>query len=269
MNRLELQMVDVLKDLCQNYGVVGVKAEFEAEGTRLEEAMRLKEVVSKAGLDLTMKIGGCEAIKDMREAKLLGVSHIVAPMIETAYALEKYANAASVVFADENVSYFINIETITGFNNLQAICASKAFEKISGIVLGRVDMTGSLGLSRDEIHSEKILQIATCLANTCLNFKKDMVIGGGVSIASLPFFATLPPHSLTRFETRKVIFNASAAMSNPHIADGLMKAVHFELLWLRNKREFYQSIYEEDSARIAMLEERYGKFLQKGDGSLR
>ena len=102
MNMLELQMVDVLKDLCQNYGVVGVKAEFEAEGTRLEEAMRLKEIVSKAGLDLTIKIGGCEAIKDMREARLLGVSHIVAPMIETAYALEKYVNAASSVFASDN-----------------------------------------------------------------------------------------------------------------------------------------------------------------------
>ena len=57
-------------------------------------------------------------------------------------------------------------------------------------------------------------------------------------------------------------------MSNPHIADGLMKAVYFELLWLRNKREFYQSIYEEDSARIAMLEDRYGKLLQEHNKGL-
>ena len=268
MNALELKMVDVLKDLHQNYGVVGVKAEFEAEGTRLEEAMRLKEVVSKSGLDLTIKIGGCEAIKDMQEAKLLGVSHIVAPMIETAYALEKYVNAASQVFANDNVSYLINIETITGFNNLQEICASSAFKEISGIVLGRVDMTGSLGLNRDEIHSQKILQIATDLANVCIGLKKDLVIGGGVSIHSLPFFNKLPTQSLARFETRKVIFNASVAMSNPHIADGLMKAVYFELLWLRNKREFYQSIYEEDSARIAMLEDRYGKLLQEHNKGL-
>ena len=65
MNNLEKKMLDTLIDLRENHHVVGVKAEFEAEGTRLEEALRLKEVVTKAGLDLTIKIGGCEAVKDM------------------------------------------------------------------------------------------------------------------------------------------------------------------------------------------------------------
>ena len=50
MNTLEKKMVDSLLDLRHNHHVLGVKAEFEAEGTRLEEAMRLKEVVTKAGL---------------------------------------------------------------------------------------------------------------------------------------------------------------------------------------------------------------------------
>ena len=37
----------------------------EGYGTRHEEALRLKEVATQAGLDLTIKVGGCEAIKDM------------------------------------------------------------------------------------------------------------------------------------------------------------------------------------------------------------
>jgi hypothetical protein len=45
MNNLERKMVEVLQDLKANHNVVGIKAEFEAEGTRLEEALRLKEVV--------------------------------------------------------------------------------------------------------------------------------------------------------------------------------------------------------------------------------
>ncbi|MBP5620999.1 MAG: hypothetical protein J6X44_03185, partial [Thermoguttaceae bacterium] len=69
MNSLELKMVDALKDMKENHHVIGIKAEFEAEGTRLEEALRLKEVITKAGLDLTIKIGGCEAIKDMYDAR--------------------------------------------------------------------------------------------------------------------------------------------------------------------------------------------------------
>lgn len=86
MNQLEKLMVDRLVDLKENHHVVGVKAEFEAEGTRLEEAMRLKEVSLKAGLGLTLKIGGCEAIRDMFEGKDLGTVHMVAPMVETPYA---------------------------------------------------------------------------------------------------------------------------------------------------------------------------------------
>ena len=46
MNKLELQMTELLLDLKQNYHVTGIKAEFEAEGTRMEEAMRLKDVTS-------------------------------------------------------------------------------------------------------------------------------------------------------------------------------------------------------------------------------
>ena len=48
MNDRERRMVEQLQDLRENHHVCGVKAEFEAEGTRLEEAMRLKEVVSAA-----------------------------------------------------------------------------------------------------------------------------------------------------------------------------------------------------------------------------
>src|SRR3989339_1206556 len=101
MNLLERKMVETLKDLRENHHVVGIKAEFEAEGTRMEEALRLKEVVSKAGLDLTIKIGGCEALKDMYEARVIGVSRIVAPMIESSYALRKFLTASKLAFSPD------------------------------------------------------------------------------------------------------------------------------------------------------------------------
>jgi hypothetical protein len=53
MNTAEGRMVAALKDLKENHYVVGVNAEFEAEETRLEEALCLMEVCMQAGLGLT------------------------------------------------------------------------------------------------------------------------------------------------------------------------------------------------------------------------
>lgn len=269
MNSLEKKMVDALKDLRENHHVLGVKAEFEAEGTRMEEALRLKEIVTKAGMELTIKIGGCEAIKDMFDARLIGVSTIVAPMVETAYAMKKYVNAVNYVFPKEEKSdmeFLINIETITGFENFDKMIESDDFKSVSGIVLGRVDMTGSMGLSREDINTDKIFNIANTIAQKLKPFNKSFVIGGGVSAHSLEFFRRLPENSLTRFETRKVIFDAQKAIKDEKAGDGILKAVGFELMWLKNKREYYKMIYDEDLVRFEMLEQRYKKSIEEAGG---
>ncbi len=269
MNSLEKKMINTLIDLKENHHVVGIKAEFEAEGTRLEEAMRLKEIVTKAGLDLTIKIGGCEAIKDMFEARTIGVNTIVAPMIETAYALKKFVLATKFVFPEEerkDIKFLANIETITGFKNLDEMISSEYFKDIDGVVLGRVDMTGSMGLTREDINSEEIFEIADSMAVKLLDVNKEMVIGGGVSAHSLPFFKRLPKDALTRFETRKIIFDAKKAMEDKNADKGILKAVGFELMWLRNKREFYKMIFEEDAHRLTMLETRYKKLIEEAGG---
>lgn len=267
MNNLEHKMVEVLKDLKENHHVVGIKAEFEAEGTRLEEALRLKEVVTKVGLDLTIKIGGCEAIKDMFDARTIGVNTIVAPMIETAYAMKKFVQATKFVFPEEerqDMHFVINVETITGFENIDKMIESPLFKDIDGCVLGRVDMTGSMGLTREDINTDQIFDIANVLSAKMQKEDKMMVIGGGVSAHSLPFFSKLS--YLTKFETRKVIFDAQKALADENADKGILKAVGFELMWLKNKREFYKMIYNEDAQRISMLEERYKKLIEEAGG---
>lgn len=267
MNILEQKMLNALIDLKKNHHVVGIKAEFEAEGTRIEEAMRLKEVVTRAGLDLTIKIGGCEAIKDMYEARIIGVAKIVAPMVETPYALKKFLQATKLVYPEEeNVKYLVNIETIDAYKNLDRMLEIDEIKQLHGIVLGRVDMTGSMGLTREDVNSAQILAIAQDIAKKSQEHNLELVIGGGVSAHSLPFFKQLPKDSLTRFETRKIIFDAKLALSDPNAEKGILKAVGVELMWLKNKRDFYGMIHAEDNQRITMLEARYKKLIADAGG---
>ena len=68
-------------------------------------------------------------------------------------------------------------------------------------------------------------------------------------------------YHLNRFETRKIVFNAEAC-DTEDIEEGLLRAVEFELLWLKNKKNHYSVIEKEDDQRIKMLDSRW-KLLNK------
>ena len=69
MNVTEEKMVELLKELKSDYGVIAVKSEFETEGSRKNELTKLRDIISKSGLKMYIKIGGCEAIRDMDDCK--------------------------------------------------------------------------------------------------------------------------------------------------------------------------------------------------------
>ena len=62
--------------------------------------------------------------------------------------------------------------------------------------------------------------------------------------------------ALTRFETRKCVFDTSK-LNEDDIFTGLKNAVLFELLWLKSKQSYNNAVTEEDNVRIKMLEKRH------------
>ncbi len=260
MNKTERKMVEILTRGRENFGIVSVKAEFEAEGTRLEELLRLVDVARASGLPMTVKIGGCEAIRDLLEAKQIGVRYIVAPMVESAYAASKYVAAKNLVYSkdeQQDTDFLFNMETITGYENRESLIAAISEpEGADGVVFGRVDFVGSMGWARDSINKQQTTDFAVETAKLCKKADKQLVMGGGVSIESIDAIRQVHAVRLDRFETRKVVFDAGKALS-ADIEEGLVDAVHFELLWLLNKRDYYNGIAHEDEKRIGMLEARW------------
>jgi hypothetical protein len=229
---LKNELLEILVELKEAHHALELKAEFEAEGATYEEALFLKELAACAGLGLAVKIGGSGALCDMRTAKTLGANTIVAPMVESPYALKKYIHTAGLVFNEGGADFWLNIETIVGFENLDAILKSPEAESVAGIVFGRSDMAGSMGLNQDNANSAEILNIANEISKKASEHGKKLIIGGGISPSSLPFLAQTS--KLYGFETRKVVFSAHSNAEH-----GILKALEFELIWLENRSMSY------------------------------
>lgn len=257
MNLLEKNMIDILKELRDECGCFQIKAEFEAEGTRMVELMRLKDILSGLDLPVIMKIGGVESVTDVYNCLAIGVASIIAPMVETPFALQKYISMIETMIAPDNagdIDFFFNMETITSYRNFSGMLDLPGLKNIQGVTVGRVDLAGSLGLDRSAVDSEEFFNI--CADTFRMARQKNLAcgLGGAISVNSIDFIKRLNQEKLIdKFETRKVVFHAEAVEYGEKI---FRKALEFELCWLKSKRRYYSGIKAEDENRIAMLEKR-------------
>lgn len=258
MNTLEREMIVVLRQLRDDYGVFEIKAEFEAEGSCMDEMMRLKDVtVAAGGLPIILKIGGCEAVTDIYCGLQIGVKGIIAPMTETPFALGKFISMLKTMVAPDNaqdIDFAFNMETITTYKNLDAMLEVPGLEMLHGMTIGRVDFTGSLGKDRDYVDCKEMFDF--CHSSFAKAKAKGLRtgLGGAISPKSSAFINDLVKDGLIdKFETRKVVFPAESIKYGEPL---FLKAIEFELLWLKSKRRYYSGIKAAEERRIVMLEKR-------------
>ena len=261
MNATETKMIDLLVDLKENHHAVGLKGNMESSGMQTWELMRLKEVAMRTGLKLTVKLGGAEAITDMREARAVGADRIAAPMTSCPFALRKFTAAVNLLFPAEEkkaTEFIFYIETITAYNNLDAMLQIPNVNELHGLVIGREDLVWSMGLagSDDDYNDHKVFAITK---DTLIKAKAkglETTVGGGTtSERNLKILKELPKGLLDYFQTKMVRFQCPAAFDDKNA--GLLKATEFELLWLKNKCNYYDAIAKESQKTIAKLEARY------------
>jgi hypothetical protein len=153
-----------------------------------------------------------------------------------------------------DIGFLFNVETVSTFTNLAEMGEIAGRENV-GMVFGRVDFAGSLGKGRGIVNDDEMMDYVAKVSQVAKDQGVDLVVGGAVSPESVPALRQVRQTHLTRFETRKVIFDASV-LDTDRIETGLALAIEFELLWLKNKRDYYLTIGAEDEARIGMMESR-------------
>lgn len=266
MKLSEQKMSDTLKKLRDEYGVETVKAEFEAEGSRTDELVKLNEIVFRANLNMYIKIGGCEAVRDIDQCLLLGAKGIMAPMIETPFAMQKFISAATKVYTEEerkDIDFIINAETKTMHANIDDIYRlGKGF--LRTVVVGRVDLSASLGIPRININNDTMLEITRDILMKSKQYGYICGLGGDISnIEAVPFIMKLEEY-IDRVETRKIIFSLK---NIKHQLNGAVKtAIEFEYYYLKNKHAFYERMANEDIDRIVKFEKRLVEAAKKVEG---
>jgi len=236
----------------KEFGCSGIKISFEDEGALHNEIISMRNLTTSVDLELSIKIGGCEAKRDIIDCIDLNCETIVAPMIESNFALEKFFKSLDAYKYDRKKGF--NLETIGAYNKLDEL--SLLFNKVDFVTVGRVDFVGSLGKDRDYVDTDEMYEIVKNVFMKARENNTLCYMGGAVSINSKTFIQKLFANNLLdKFETRYVIYDAHNVDLN-NLEKLLYWANVFEVEWLKFINNRYMLHANKDIKRIKMIEER-------------
>ena len=184
--------------------ILFLKGSFEDEGLNMFEVQILSSFAKEHKLPLAFKIGGCEAKSDIVTALNYGATCVVAPMVESEFAVRKFINATEPhisLLKERN----INIETITAVENIEKILKTN-HKFLNGIVVGRSDLALSMGLQKKDVDSSEVMEQVKKALVVAKKYGLITTMGGSVSTNSIPrVYHMFESNLLDRFETRKAI----------------------------------------------------------------
>jgi 4-hydroxy-2-oxoheptanedioate aldolase len=242
---------NILKEL-QNIGCSGIKVSFEDEGALLNEITTMRFLTCSLNIDLSVKIGGCEAKRDIVDCIHVNCDSIVAPMIESNFALTKFLQSLKVYNYNKKKGF--NFETINAYTNLDTI--SEQFDKLDFITFGRVDFINSLNQNRESVDSDEVYNMVYTVFKKAKEHNIECYLGGAISISSKNFIKKLIDEKLLdKFETRYIIYDVSK-INFSQFEKLLYLGNLFEVEWLKFIKDRYMLLATKDCNRIKMIEDR-------------
>ena len=246
----EIDLYKSLLNLKKRYKIKGIKAEFEAEGSSNENISKLRALTNKVDVELHTKIGGVEAINDIYSSIECGVDGIIAPMVETGFALVKFIESIKKLNLKKKPFLSINIESETGLKNIDDIL-KRSNNFINNITVGRSDLSMSYFNKKIDQNSQLIQKNIFIISKKAKKFNLSCTIGGGINKQTVKLYKNNKHISLVRkIETRKVIFEKNIFLKN---CKPLNNAVDFETKYILYKREILDFKMKSEISRLTKL----------------
>lgn len=240
-------------EILSNKGIIGIKQSFEDEGALHQDILTMRRITELCNLKLSVKIGGCEAKTDINFCNNIGVNGIVAPMVETKFAFQKFIES---VIDLKNIKFYINIESKTAYKNLSSILESPSSKLISGIVIGRSDLVKSYGYSKDQVNADFINDIVNDILTQCKSCGLETLMGGNISPASSSFIKKMYDDKLLQYiETRNIIIKLNDS-NIKNISNTIKSSLLFESDWLKYKANHYLNIGNNYINRSEIIKDR-------------
>ena len=240
-------------EVLSKHGIIGMKQSFEDEGVLLNDVVAFKRVTEVCGLQSFVKIGGCEAKSDLFNCVGMGIDGVIAPMVETPFALSKFIDMMDEY--KERADSYIVIESQTSYKNIDEIL-NEGQGKLKGIIVGRSDFSKSYKLNKSEVDSDFIYNKVEDILVKAKKNNYITIMGGNISTRSTQFIKDMyQKNLLDRIETRNVVIEINE--QNLKIIDKVIqKALDFEIEWLQYKLSISSKLSSEYSERIGLLKNR-------------
>lgn len=224
-----------------------LKGEFEAEGLTRETLAAEVAFAARHGVEYLVKIGGCEAKSDVRFLQQIGVRNIVAPMIESGFAMSKYMMMLSQGAFDH---VGVTIETVHAVDRIEELLDAGA--KLTGVTVGRTDLTASFGGS--SVESEHTIAMVKKVARAAAKRGLPTTMGGSVSAGTRRLFKEDSElcELVAAVETRKCVMTTAHFLEEGALSDAF--AVETALLDLQ--LQHFGSIAKAADSRLVQIRTR-------------
>lgn len=194
--------------------VARLKGEFEAEGLTRDTLASEVAFAARHGVGYLVKIGGCEAKSDIRFLQQIGVRDVVAPMIESGFAMSKYMGMLPEGAFDH---VGVTVETRHAVERIEELL--DAGTKLSEVTIGRTDLTASFGGSG--VESAETMGMVKTVARAAAKRGLPTTMGGSVSAATRAMLREDGElrELITAVETRKCVMKVEHFLDDEALAD--------------------------------------------------